>query len=664
MASRPPDLTIRSLRGGLNTDDPASELKPDQCTVATNVEFHTTPCGERRRGCVSINQGAYANTYTFIPFLIRHLPTNDETAAQLWAVGWNSNASTYDWLYKDTAWHTVTPLNGFGAGGELYVRGVSFHNKLFLAYPGQSRLNVWDGTSHRGAGIYAPTAAPTAVNSGVGTMSGIRYYRVRFTIVNGSGVTLLRSEPSAVVSFTPTGSNHAVVTRPATAASDVPTHWELEASIDNVNFYLAQQRVAIATTTTNDSIPYGEGYNGATSVAGGGGRLSDTSGDYTVPPPAKYLTVDEDRLVMVGDYSNTALGSRVAWTPVNGDPGVGNDERVPISSVNFLDLDAGQGGDATDVSEASNGFFYVFKWKHIYKLVRTGDRSQAYQASVVSKTMGALPGSVVSGLDEFGRSCVYALDPSLGIYRIGANGLQTHHGLGSKVNDRSTWSIVNTDATIPAIAVYYADAKQIQWWVATGSNNYPNLKITLQTDATRATDIGIEGGVSLADSTMANAVSVCMFAENIDAGVARTRVLKPFIGTVGALGTTTNATIRRCDTGTTDDGANYEATLTTAPIMSAGQLNRFGTLSAGIIAMPANGVTITLAQERNFSGVEDRISHIDLTPAASETEVIKTADNSGLTDIQALQVTLADYNFGGRWEVVQIALSQSVQEKG
>ncbi len=663
MASRPPDLTIRSLRGGLNTDDPASELKPDQCTAAMNVEFHTVPCGERRRGCVSINQGAYANTYDAIVMVARHLPSDDETAAQLWFAGAVGGVTSF--RYKDTTWHAVSPTDAVTNDTNIYaMRSVSFHNKLFIAYKSAvDRLQVWDGTTLRRVGIAAPSAAPTAVNSGVGTMSGIRYYRVRWTVQSG-GVTLRRSEASASVSFTPTGSNHAVVTQPTTAGSDSPTHWELEASTDNVTFYLAQSAVLIATTTTNDSIPYSEGYNGATAVALGGGVLSATSGDYTVPLSAKYLTVDEDRLVMAGSFQTTALTSRVSWTPVNGDPGSGNDERVPIASVNFLDLDAGQYGGITDMSQASNGFFYVFKWKAIYKMVRSGVRAQAYTASVVSKSLGAIPGSVVSGLDEFGRSCVYALDPSLGIYRIGANGLQLHHGLGSKVNTRSTWSTVNTDAAqLTAVAVYYADAKQVKWFVSTNSSDLPNLEIVLQTDATRVDDTGtgIEGGVSLANGQVANVLSACMFASNIDAGVARSKVLVPIVGTYGASAT---GTIRQQDTGTTDDGTAYAATLTSAPVMAAGQLNRFGTLSAGVVAMAASAVTVVLGQSRDFGAIEKNAT-IDLTPAASESEVIKTADNSGFASIRALQVSLSDASPAtGRWQVVQIALSQSAQEKG
>jgi hypothetical protein len=133
---------------------------------------------------------------------------------------------------------------------------------------------------------------------------------------------------------------------------------------------------------------------------------------------------------------------------------------------------------------------------------------------------------------------------------------------------------------------------------------------------------------------------------------------------VGTVGASSTAKVRRLDTGTDDDGTAFAATLTSAPIMSGGQLNRFGTLSAGLVAMAASAVTVVLGQSRDFGTVE-KVATIDLTPTASESEVIRTADDSGFASIRALQVTLSDASPAtGRWEVVQIALSQSVQEKG
>src|SRR5574341_1739197 len=78
------DITITSLRGALNDADPLSMLRPDQCTEVLNVEFSKSALGERRAGmtAISLSGSTLANQPTPV-ILFRHLPTADETAAQL-----------------------------------------------------------------------------------------------------------------------------------------------------------------------------------------------------------------------------------------------------------------------------------------------------------------------------------------------------------------------------------------------------------------------------------------------------------------------------------------------------------------------------------------------------------------------------------------------------
>jgi hypothetical protein len=474
-----------------------------------------------------------------------------------------------------------------------------------------------------------------------------------------SGDTVVRrSEPSEATTLEPPGLNDSAVIAMPALIGEGETHWEIEASLDNATWYRISYQLT-STPTYTDYTPYATGYALA-------GVLSDDIGDHTPLPSAAFLTVDEDRLVMAGSFADNGALSRVSWTPVNGDPGVGNDERVPIATTNFLDLDTGDGGGITGISEASNGFFYVFKKSHIYKMVRTGVRDQAYEATVVSKSLGAMTGSVVSGLDEFGRSCIYALDPSLGPYRIGTSGLQLHHGLGSKTNQYSTWSTVLD--TTNTHSVYYADSRQVIWWVRStsvdgaNSSSAPTLKIVLQTDATRATETGFEGGVSLGDGKSAIVLSACMF----DKGVNIPNFV-PYVATADS--DHGDPTVLQLDVedSTEDDGVAYAATLTTSPFLSAGQLNRFGTLAAGVLARASDveGLRVILGQSRDFQN-EEKASYINLEPLSSETEVVRVADESGFAGLRALQVTLRDDDLEGapmgRWEVIQIALSQSSQE--
>src|SRR5690606_5003066 len=103
--------------------------------------------------------------------------------------------------------------------------------------------------------------------------------------VQSVGTTLRRSEPSASQSFTPSGSGTAArVTKPATI-SEGETHWEIEASTDNVNFYVIATQ-AVGTTTYNDS---------ADPDTYSDNPLSEDIGDYTLLWSAKFLSVDEDR---------------------------------------------------------------------------------------------------------------------------------------------------------------------------------------------------------------------------------------------------------------------------------------------------------------------------------------------------------------------------------
>ena len=115
------DFTISSLRGGLNNSDPSNAIPDDQVTKADNVEFITSMLGERRRGATAIDvSGSGLVGHNRVPFLHRHLPTTDETAAQLWALGVTGTASSTR-VYKDTTWHNVSPIDAITITGTLIV---------------------------------------------------------------------------------------------------------------------------------------------------------------------------------------------------------------------------------------------------------------------------------------------------------------------------------------------------------------------------------------------------------------------------------------------------------------------------------------------------------------------------------------------------------------
>ena len=194
------------------------------------------------------------------------------------------------------------------------------------------------------------------------------------------------------------------------------------------------------------------------------------------------------------------------------DPGVGNDERIPLDTDNFIDLDGFNGGKLTALHGPVNGYSWAFKQSRIYKLIRTGNRARAYDAIAISKTRGAIEGSVVEGVDQAGRPALYCLDPAVGPCRVGAGGVKT---CGSDI--LTTWrETVNLDATVVCRSVYYPDARQVHWFVATGQSDTPNHRIVLQVNETRDELDGIHKGITLWDGPSAEALAVTLYAENVD----------------------------------------------------------------------------------------------------------------------------------------------------
>lgn len=666
------DFTLTSLRGGYNDTDPPIALLPDQCTDAVNVEFNRSTLGERRRGCTELTSmpasfsGANMQACTF---LHRHLPTTDETAAELWAMAQHLTTQNYALERKDTTWHSVTPVDDIDVtnnrGFSVYAQ--TLHGKLFFAYKSVgsvARLHVWDGTTLRRTGLAQPVLGPAVANSVPGgTYANVRYFRTRYT-VQAAGITLLRSEPSPTTTFTPGGANNgAVITKPATIG-EAETHWEVEASSDNANFYRIQTLV-VATTTYTDTTT-SSSYRSVT-----GAVLSADIGDYSLISSGKYLVADEDRLLIGGDYEDPTRASTVRWTPAANDPGQGNDERIPLDTDNELNLDGYEGGGLTGMSHPVNGYVYAFKWSHIYKLVRTGEVLRAYDPVIITKARGAFPGSIVSGVDQSGNPCLYFLDPKVGPCRLGPGGLRTCSG-----DILTTWRTVNLDALVPARVVFYPESRQVHWWIATNGSTTPNLKIVLQTNESTDGNTGVRKGWATATGRIATAYAACMFADNIDAGVARSMILRPFIGlatwTVGA--STIHNIIQRCDTGARDGftagdtvNAYYFARVRSKPYFPAGLLNKFGVGAGALLAKAAAGVVASVRCVRDFGLETKTVSNIPLDPtAAAETHVIKPLDNMTFSTLTMLQMEMGDLDLTaspvGSWELNMMALKERKEQ--
>lgn len=645
MSKIPGEFFIQNLRGGLNDFDTPHALMDDQCVMVENIDFSRSTIGGRRLGSDIIDLTS-STLNVDIVFLGRNTPSIDAAVAELWGVS-TTNFSTFVINRKTFAggWTAISPTDAIN--NAFFIRGLSLHGKYFLAYSSaQDRLHVWDGTSLRRTGLATP-AAPSVANTGAGTYAAIiRYYRIRYTVQSG-GVTLIRSEPSAAQSFTPSGTGtHARVTKPS-SISEGETHWELEASADNVNFYLIAT-TAVGTTTFDD--------NAAPSAYPTLGPLSEDIGDYTNIHSARFLAADEDRLIVAGTYTGTALASRVAWTPVFRDEGSGNDERIPLDSNNFVDLDGLEGGGITDMAPAPlNGYIYIFKRNAIYKLIRTGNRLRAYEAINITKSVGALTNSVVMGEDEYGAPCIYFLDPRKGPHRIGARGIEW---IGYDIQGTISRLIGDTLNSFDLWCIYYPTKRQVMWGIGVDADTACSQILVGNVREFRASPQGLRRGWAIYKGRIATS-SFCatLFADNIDSGNAYGHNLVPFLGMANG-----GTEIHRTETGTQDNGTNYQARLRTKPFVFGNLLSKFGVRAANLMAKASSGVSVNVTMIRNH-GEETIVKTALLTAGGSETRVIKPLSEVNIANVTALQIELGDNAaINADWELDALALMMRQEE--
>lgn len=589
-------IVIDDLQGGIADEHP-SAIQPNQVAAAYDVDYWGANCCGRRNGTTQLTGIAAVG-------LFRHTPTNDNGDDLLFTVtsggAWRSYTVAGSGAnYTPAPADTFTPVTG--------VDAVSLHGKFFIACKNStSRLHVWDGTNFRRVGFVATTAAPTAANSGgAGSYSGTRYFRVRWVLQSG-GATILRSEPSAVLTKAPSGVNLSMtVTRP-TAPGEGETHWEIEESIDNANFYRLST-VAVATTTYVDSL--------ASTAVATTGTLSEDSGDYLPPSSARWLTVDNDRLILGGDFEDASLDSRVSWTPLSGAIGVGNDERLPLDNPNYIDCDGRSGGGLTGL-KAYEGKLVAFKLNQIHVLVRSGSSGNAYLPGTVIRSKGALPYSVAEGFDARGQAALYFLDPASGPSVMGGAGL-----VGLTPQLRRTWNDnINRNATVRVCnAVYYADKQQMWWHIATGANNTPNQRWVYHTQT---------GGVTF--HTLPSAVAACtLWDANSAQGGS-----KPTIAHAAAIVTADT-------TATSDAGTAFRAYIRTRAYTVSALIGKGGITSGVLEADVAAGVSLTLKLIRDYGAETTTVTAL-LTATGTETVVIVPVDDAFISEAKVVQFEIGD----------------------
>lgn len=632
-------FSIFDLRGGVNDSDSPTLLADNQVVDAENVDLRDGALGAKRRGTEGIDlTGSILNST--IAALIRHIPSNSLSNDELWAIDENGNLDRRvggTWAGGVTRVNTNVTISA----SNFDANGASLHGKLFLAARGQEdRLLVWDGTVLRWAGISQKPVPTVAATGDAGSYSGTRYFRIRYT-EQLSGVTVRRSEPSDVVSFTPDGTKTgAVVTKPvgtevsSSLHCEGQTHWEVEASLDNILFYRIAT-VAIATTTSTDTTVYATGYSANT--------LSEAIGEYVPPGSARHVTVDEDRVVLAGSYFAPASDSTVWWTPVGGDDGVGNDERIPTATSQFITFDGLDGGRATALVAGVAGNVYVFKFSRHYKMVRTGIVTSAYSPITESFSRGATMRSACAGTDMQGLPCVYFVDSAVGLCRNGQRGVED---LARSIRD--TWADSNQNPAIASRLLHYPTLDQV-WWtipvIATEDikTSQGETLVTATSDTILVSPTSPEVLVNYEVRYGSNWFHTGLL-KSIRSMVLGTKgeALIPVIGTDSvAIGGGNNSTIHFADTGTTDGGTAYRGYVKTKPYVLGNLWTKFGLMAGMLLARAAASTTIAIDIIRNF-GIEERPVTVSLTPSGSESHVTKSLDDAYMSELNTVQLEYGD----------------------
>jgi hypothetical protein len=492
----------------------------------------------------------------------------------------------------------------------------------------------------------ATPAAPTAADSGAGSYAATaRRYRVRWTKRVGS-VTVMRSEPSASLSFTPSGGGTAArVTRP-TLPGEVETHWELEAAEATGLFYLIAT-TAVATTTYDDS---------ADPVTYQDGTESADAGLYTNWTSVKYLLTDGNRLLGAGSWESSGKNNRVYFSPVLGTLDVGDDERVTNTTdqKNYIDINENDGGFITGLAGPLQGSIYVFKYRQIWKLVPTGQLASPYRTFQISPRVGAInQKSILDAQDYLGNPAIYFLSQR-GPCRVGVEGLEY---LGRDVED--IWRTVNIGATgVVGFGIYHPDKNQVWWWVATGSSNSPDTLIVFDIMQGKAADgERVRGGWSKFTGEIAEARCAVMFSNTL--GATMSRDLKPYIGSSDS----TALMLKADTTDQTDNGTAFQAYIRSRPYTPAELATNFGFQEGYLVGKAASGVTVRLTVIKNM-GTESITSDVLLTPDASETYMLKKFDAEQLSEAWCAQIQLGDGSaVASAWTLEGFLVPVMVQER-
>jgi hypothetical protein len=656
-------LVLDDFSGGRNGAD--SPLGPNfgatQVVDAVNGDWFRTTGFRKRWGSSALSMSGFAGTGGAVWWLGRHVPGTLDADAELWALGAETGLGgppAFNRLDNSVTWTAPTAADAVSATAADWVypavTHASLNGLLFLSYKSAvNRLHVYDpatGTIRR-TGIDPGTTAPTAANTAVGGAypAIIRYYRVRF---ENNGLTRF-SEATPSVSFTPSGAfTGVVVTRP-TAPGEGETFWRLEASADNVTFYLLAE-IAMATTTYTDTTPVA---NYAL------GQVSLLTGTFTRQKSYRFIAADQNRLIGWGSWTATDKQHRLEISAIVGSLDRNDAERVDTNTNYYIDFDELDSGAPTALVGPVWDRFYAFKTRQMFELIPTGSIDQPYRRIKISGELGCVgPHAACRGEDADGAPCLYILTHR-GVYRYGLNGFQCLSrgiedlilGPTSRINMNATQSIGHL--------VFYPDLNQLWVWFSVGTENYPLTTLCVYDVAANEHRGGwsrvlTQGEVSPI-YTPAHAACSEMFADSIGATMGFSLV--PYIGFDAGTGVLITKAADR--TATTDTNGNaFQAYVTTRPLQVPGF--KIATGDVQVLAPAAAGVTLSCTAIPDF-GLTPTVTGTALltASAANETRVTRPFTGSALAGSEFTQLTIGDAAaVSNAWSVDRIVVPIEPQD--
>lgn len=646
MPNKARDLLVWDECRGRNGQDPPSILSDDMAAEAFDVVFDGGLVAKRKG---SATQALGGDAYTGHAALYRFVPGQSDAAAQLMiasddlkilrvAAGTSaSNLTLADSLEGAGYEADFATLNG-----KCYIAYNSDENRLHVFHPAISTTLV------RRAGLETPAAA-TVADTGAGTYPAtLRYYRIQWVTELG-GTDQRASNLGASVSFTPVGTGSAArVTRPS-APGEGETHWRVYGSEDDESYFLLSSDIAIATTTYDDSVNPSE-YDD--------GDIPPDEGAFTPFPSVKFLCSTGDRLLGFGAYETAAGDSmaprngRVWFTPVLDSSDFDDDERVDASLGGYIDVSRDAGAEDRGIVGPLDNQILVGLSRGLYILIPTGSAALPYRRIVLTKTLGMVSQkSSFMGEDEFGRPCIYFLEPSKGPYRYGASGLQW---LGYDVQD--VWANFSPAEAIPAIGMYDEETRRVIWAIATEGSTSPSLLLIFHVREGQATQTeGVRYGWARW-TRQANQWSACvMFSETL--GATMSRNLKPYQG-----GTTLS---RYEDDAATDDSGTAFQSYATSKVYLTDDIRTKMRCQQGYLQAEASDHTeIQLTLTPTF-GRESRTYAVPIdADAPNQTRVIKKFEDVDIAETNGVQITVGDASaISNQWVLDQVAIPVEYYEE-